>query len=790
MFFILRVDLSSFFSCSLTFNFSVLVIPRYSHSSISHRTPVYQIRYCFRVPLRGRPCLLWMLLFLNVCQNISTLLSLALFSTSPPQPLLNEPRRETGLLFISISEVHLYLPVAASVSLFHLSLSFAVSADCVSVLSCLLFVVISLPLYGRLQLRGWVGCLLKIMPSSILKCTICPKKPNFSDVSHLLTHISSKGHLSHYFKLQVRSHQEPEAGESLAVYDQWYKEHNLAGLLSERMLTKEAKKSNSDFAAVERVSSFGRNSRVKESRSAAKPPKQPARTSHLPDYLDPRMSLPYIATDNSHTVTQEAPRISSATNNTSKQSPAPRAPLWLICQSRMLLPSGAENAIGWKPVSNSSTSEEMSPVSQGKKSLVEQVDNPHTASLRRPRHPVTPDPFLDNDSLEYVADDDDGESPTGREEATRLKGILWPGMDIFDSATEQMRKKRNQKKDVSILKQMEKTSENVEATELVFSPGGTLRRERPISGEVDDTSPLTGESPIPKRIPRPRRRPLASSSTNLFNLRGQRRKPTKADRRRHTDSLAELSRQALPLLDCSPTEYPLQYFANQYVEGDEACKLTFTDYERKPRRGFTIFNDSKEGVQAAFREAISRGEDSPTNAMKVGRNAKPSLGTFVGSRSLFRPSGASSSYKFQSSRSYTQTRPTALLEYTVGKENIEPLMNSDGRVDSHGGHVNWPEQQAVEKGQYSTHYFYGSGAQQSFGAFAENDAFGYSCNPLSFSYLQTQPCDGLSVATLRSHDTIAAHEKAKESCAASPDGTVSDVDREEYRNIYLDNPSQ
>ncbi|EEH04408.1 conserved hypothetical protein [Histoplasma capsulatum G186AR] len=620
------------------------------------------------------------------------------------------------------------------------------------------------------------------MPSSILKCTICPKKPNFSDVSHLLTHVSSKGHLSHYFKLQVRSHQEPEASESLAVYDQWYKEHNLAGLLSERMLTKEAKKSNSDFAVVERASSFGRYSRVKESRPAAKPPKQPARTSHLPDYLDPRMSLPYIATDNSHTLTQEAPRISSATNNTPKQSPAPRAPLWPICQSRMLLSSGVENAIGWKPVSDSSTSKEMSPASQGKKSLVEQVDNPHTASLHRPRHPVTPDPFLDNDSLEYVADGDDGESPTGQEEATRLKGILWPGMDIFDSATEQMRKKRNQKKDVSILKRMEKTSENIEATELVFSPGGTLRRERPISGEVDDTSPLTGESPIPKRIPRPRRRPLASSS--MFNLRGQRRKPTKADHRRHTDSLAELSRQAL---DCSPTNYPLQYFANQYVEGDEACKLMFTDYERKPHRGFTIFNDSKEGVQAAFREAMSCGEDSPTNAKKIGRNTKPPLGTFVGSQSLFRPSGG---YKFHSSRSYTQTQPRDLLEYTVGKENIEPIMNSDGHVDAHGSHVNWPEQQTTEKGQYLTHYFYGSGTQQSFGAFSENAAFGYSCNPLSFSYSQTQPCDGLSVATLRSHDTIAAHEKAKESCAASPDGTVSDVDREEYGNIYLDNPSQ
>ncbi|KKZ65818.1 hypothetical protein EMCG_01203 [[Emmonsia] crescens] len=625
------------------------------------------------------------------------------------------------------------------------------------------------------------------MPSSILKCNICPKKPNFSDVSHLLTHVSSKGHLSHYFKLQVRSHQEPGAGELLALYDQWYKEHNLAGLLSERMLTKEAKKGNSNSFAVENASSSRRSSKVKDNRSAAKPPEHPASNIHLPDYLDPRMSLPYIAADNSHTHVQETSRLSGATNATSIKAPVPRAPLWPICQPRMLLPSGTENAIGWKPVSDSSASEETSPVGQRKRGWVEQVDNPRTASLRRPRRLVTPDPFVDNASPEYAADDDDEESPTKREEATRLKGILWPGMDIFDSATEQMRKKRNQKKDISILKQMEKTSENVEATELVFSPGGTLRRERPISGEVDDSSPLTGETPIPKRVPRPRRRPLAQSSTNLFNLRGQRRKITKADRRRHTDSLEELSRQALPLLDGSPTSRPLQYFGNHYAAGDEDFKLTFTDYEQKPRRGFAIFSENKEQVQSAFRNAMSREEDTATNAANVGRDVKPSLGTFTGSRSLFHPSGASSNYQFHTSKSYTHTRPPAMLEYTVGKENVEPIMNSDGRVDIDAGYGNWTGQQAVEEGRYSAHYFYGSGSQQSFGAFAENEAFGYSCNPLSFSYSQTQPCDGLNDATPRSHDTIAAHEKAKKSGAASPDGTVSDVDREEYGNIYLDN---
>ncbi|OAX84518.1 hypothetical protein ACJ72_01109 [Emergomyces africanus] len=626
------------------------------------------------------------------------------------------------------------------------------------------------------------------MPCSILKCNICPKKPNFSDVSHLLTHISSKGHLSHYFKLQVRSHQEPEAGDLLAVYDQWYKDNNLAALLSERMLTKEAKKCNTHSPAFENASPPRKSSIVKTNSSGPKTSEQSTGTSRFPYYLDPRMSLPYFAADNSHTNTEESSRLGSATNVSSLIEPAPRASLWPMCQPRLLVPSGQENAIGWKPVSESSAPEEMSPPDQRKRNWVEQIDDPRTAILRQGRRVATPDPFVDNISPEYAMDDDDEESPTKREEATRLKGILWPGMDIFDSATEQMRKKRNQKKDISILKQMEKTSEKIEATEMVFSPRGTLRRERPISGEeVDDGSPLPGETPIPKRIPQPRRRPLAQSSTNLFNLRGQRKKPTKADRRRHTDSLEELSKQALPLLDGSPINRHLQYFGGHYVAGGEDFKLTFTDYEQKSRRRVAIFNDNKEQVQSAFMDAISRSEDTAKYAADAGRDVKPSLGTFKEARSQLHPPGASSNYQFHASKSYDHTRPTTMPEYTIGKENVEPIMNPGGRVDTHAGHDRWTGQRAVEEGRYSAHYFYGSGAHQSFGAFAENDAFGYSWNPLSFSYPQTQCCDGLSVTASRSHARLAAGEKAKETGVSSPDGTVSDVDREEYGNICLDN---
>ena len=81
------------------------------------------------------------------------------------------------------------------------------------------------------------------MDSCGLKCIICPKTPTFSDVSHLLTHVSSKGHLAHQFKLSVRSPQEPEVKQLLAEYDQWYNEHELGKLLSERMFLKGSKRS-------------------------------------------------------------------------------------------------------------------------------------------------------------------------------------------------------------------------------------------------------------------------------------------------------------------------------------------------------------------------------------------------------------------------------------------------------------------------------------------------------------------------------------------------------------------
>lgn len=105
-----------------------------------------------------------------------------------------------------------------------------------------------------------IGCLLAGQPSSTscssftmaalpqsmpLDCSICPKKPTFSDVSHLLTHIGSKGHLSHYYRLKIKANTDPASYALCDTYDRWYVNWGLEGLMSERMSLKDKKKPRS-----------------------------------------------------------------------------------------------------------------------------------------------------------------------------------------------------------------------------------------------------------------------------------------------------------------------------------------------------------------------------------------------------------------------------------------------------------------------------------------------------------------------------------------------------------------
>lgn len=56
----------------------------------------------------------------------------------------------------------------------------------------------------------------------------------------------------------------------------------------------------------------------------------------------------------------------------------------------------------------------------------------------------------------------------GEVDATKLKGIVWPGMGIFDAATSEQKRMRNQKKDSSVLQNMITTSKSVHHDKFVW----------------------------------------------------------------------------------------------------------------------------------------------------------------------------------------------------------------------------------------------------------------------------------------------------------------------------------
>ncbi|KAH7162788.1 hypothetical protein B0J13DRAFT_633900 [Dactylonectria estremocensis] len=91
---------------------------------------------------------------------------------------------------------------------------------------------------GATQGLGVVGSAEKHIP---LLCTVCPDTPRFSDVSHLLTHIASKGHLHHETQTKLKAHQDIAASVALRQYEVWYSQNGIETLLVERMKAKQLK---------------------------------------------------------------------------------------------------------------------------------------------------------------------------------------------------------------------------------------------------------------------------------------------------------------------------------------------------------------------------------------------------------------------------------------------------------------------------------------------------------------------------------------------------------------------
>lgn len=606
------------------------------------------------------------------------------------------------------------------------------------------------------------------MDSDALLCNICPKAPHFSDVSHLLTHVSSKAHLSHYFKLQVRSHQETHAGELLREYDQWYEVNNLANLLSDRMASKEARKRKSQGASATRpVAHVAKRSH--EYKSTPAPAPTPSDSS-LPDFLDPRLSDSYL---NAGPPPGNGDISLGSNGVASTLSPT-------VGSNTHLCPDYPQP-----------------PTLTPERSLANNIEHGHQAGLhngagrdlRTPkRHRALADredtaPRLLNGGLEYdpFVDGNDafdclGGSEGDRERAdeiARLKGVLWPGMDIFDSATEQMRRKRNQKKDENILKMMEKTSICVEPTELIFSPTGILRKQRVISGNVEDSSPLKGESPIPKRrVIRPKRALLSQTDPNV--PRGHDRKRAKKtssyNLRKHSEEPSQLGLHASPTLT-SLLPPPRSGYYPAPGESEE-LELSVRAFERRPGNGLAVYHD----------EERKSGPDSKDRHQETGLR----LSSVPFSHGLPRIDGMAYGPFHPSTSESCVSNPAGRSYFAPDKENIEPLVNSHGGGDPIVGWSSpFPKRRYGNDAGCPPQYFVNDPQRAGFRAFDGHGIFsGYSCNPLAASFPRA-PADENHIYAAET----ATDKSRPESVSDSPDATISDIEQDDFERLYLDGSS-
>lgn len=350
-------------------------------------------------------------------------------------------------------------------------------------------------------------------------------------------------------------------------------------------------------------------------------------------------------------------------------------------------------------------------------------------------------------------------------QSPKLKGICWPGMDIFDSASPEAQRKRNQKKDDSILKQMELNSLVVEPLEQIYWPEGTLKKERLITGMVE-SSPLKEESP------KPRRRRTTRDKGILKNASTDDPRALKTSRfpklsYRHEDShpadLGDLSKRALAMLD-SPSP---AYLTRAHLHADRAddenveWELTAGDSKAVRKRRFIVYDDdatedepeqSKKTLVSNARVAeypfLHRGYSQQTSTQSTGFTASNLGIPFPTSRTYHLSHGPDYGIVASSERDLNRQvhgLPRNLhSNSTVNKENIEPVLNTSGRIDDVVSQAyNGRSSQryfSIARG-YSPEFFDTLPSHMIFGGWSGPTSSGSSFNPLnpSAQHHQVQP---------------------------------------------------
>ena len=367
-------------------------------------------------------------------------------------------------------------------------------------------------------------------------------------------------------------------------------------------------------------------------------------------------------------------------------------------------------------------------------------------------------------------------------EASKLKGVIWPGMDLFDAASFEARRKRNQKKDGSVLKRMEKTSELIEPYEIIYSSGGTRIKERFIDGNVDSSSPLQGETPVPKsKLPK-KRQPLAAVSGNVpRKVQGNAKKP-QAKTMAEVRSRAKPSKLSQAYAPSSSVEDLLESTSRFDPTTDESqdFKMAVGNLGEKRGPSFTIYRD--EDAQNSSMPRL--GAQNPFNAVPNQiYPARPQLSFITApwlqpqnqypqhtqySNPFLAYTGDGMAYP-----EFQQHRPNPVKQESPTGAAYRPAFSPTRPEWTYRGVPNHSPFPVAMQSNYNF-----------FGGFAgHEDPLGYAKNPLSSTFDQVGPLLNTSMTSNSNSIRTPSPIKKKQ---VSLDGTTSDVeDQKNYEQALF-----
>ena len=620
------------------------------------------------------------------------------------------------------------------------------------------------------------------MGSIPLHCNICPLEPDFSDISHLLTHVNSKAHLSHHKNTELRAAlNDPTAKGKKETYKQWYERYQIEKLLSERLAAKSSRDTSSRNPSKRAVPRSATETRGRKShkKQVATTASQRVRLLLNECYLlgilwginivfrqvdtpsptkgdvviDPQLSQSHLAKPpHPHT----SPLFQSLQHDTAAKHRAyvPRMGEW-----HNVSPPNQESATQIVRVASNPPQ-----LACGFNSDANDDDDYFQTFLRSPTRSAYPDPaefgglpvsFSPFKQEQQKATVEFSRDPSSETEDTRpvqspvLKGVKWPGMSLFDSASLEAQRRRNQKKDESKLGQMQSDSAAVEQLERIYWPNGILKKERLITGNVESSPP---RDLTPPPVPTKRQRTKATKAV-LRDLSTNGIKVGRKPRQRKTitrvsgtqaSNLQQLSEKALATLEegnfLCPRKTNVGY--NPIDEEESERQLTFGATNSGRRRDFEIFSDEMDHLEDYQHKPGSKVTDTPYPQTAHGHHILHSHGSSSTRRRVpfaARQSSSRRHFPAQPDRPPGDTYPQTFGEKFLAsiaddRENVQPMLDSEGPVDDS---ARPPIQQRITQryfsvtGNQAPQYFSTLPPQMEFGGLAEPKYYGSTLNPLN-----------------------------------------------------------